>query len=112
MTVETLDDDGGIRVLRATGEIDVTVVPPLLPGTAALVAGARGVVLDLTQVSFFDSSGVRLVDRLSRESGRAGVAFRVAAPVGSPARRVLELVGLAALLVDDDVDTAVSTVRR
>ena len=111
MTVETLPDDDGVRVLRATGDIDVTIVPGVLPGVAAMVAGAAGVVLDLTEADFFDSSGVRLVDRLSRECGRAGAAFRVAAPPGTPGRRVLELVGLAALVADDDLASAVARVR-
>ena len=111
MTVEALADDDGVRVLRASGDIDVTVVPGLLPGVAGLVAGWSGVVLDLTEVAFFDSSGVRLVDRLSRECGRAGTAFCVAAPPASPGRRVLELVGMAALLAEDDIETAVARVR-
>lgn len=111
MTVEPLPDDHGVRVLRATGELDVTIVPPMLAGVPSMVSGARAVVLDLTEVTFFDSSGVRLVDRLSRESGKDGAAFRVAAPPGGPARRVLELVGMAELLADDDVATAMARVR-
>lgn len=112
MTVETLVDDAdGVRVLHASGELDVTVVPALLAGVPALLSGARGLVLDLTDVTFFDSSGVRLVDRLARESSRAGVGFLVAAPPGNPARRVLQVVGLAAALVEDDRDAAVVRVR-
>ena len=111
MTVEPLPDDGtGVRVVHASGEVDVTVVPAVLAGVPALVAGARGVVLDLSDVTFFDSSGVRLVDRLGREAAGAGVRFRVAAPPGGAARRVLELVGLATL-ADDDRATAVARVR-
>lgn len=111
MTVERLPDDDGTLVLHATGEVDVTLVPPMLAGVASMVSGARGVVLDLTDVTFFDSSGVRLVDRLARETGKIGAPFRVAAPPGGMARRVLELVGMAALLADDDVATAVARVR-
>lgn len=111
MTLRQLPDEGGVRVLRGEGELDVATVPPLLDGSAELVAGARGVVLDLTAVTFCDSSGVRLVDRLSREASRAGAPYRVVAPAGSPSRRVLELVGLAALLADEDLPTALASVR-
>lgn len=111
MTLVPLPDDDGIRLLHASGDIDVQFVPPLLASVASAVSGARGVVLDLTDVTFFDSSGVRLVDRLSRESGKIGAAFRVAAPPGGAARRVLELVGMAELLADDDLATAVARVR-
>jgi anti-sigma B factor antagonist len=112
MTLETVRDHDGIRVLRGAGDLDVAVVPALLPEVAALVAGAAGVVLDLTDVTFFDSSGVRLVDRLSRTCAKDGVPFRVVAPVGRPARRVLEIVGMAGPLVADDLLAAVAQVRE
>lgn len=111
MTVQPVHDHDGLRVLRAEGELDVTTVPPVLAVAASLVEGARGVVLDLSAVTFFDSSGVRLVDRLSREASRVGAAYRVVAPTASTARRVLDLVGLAALLADEDLETALDTVR-
>lgn len=113
MTVTALpDDDDGVRVLRGEGDLDVVDAPPLLPQAASLVAGARGVVLDLSAVTFFDSSAVRLVDRLAREASRAGAVYRVVAPPGGAARRVLELVGMAAGLADDDLATALAAARR
>lgn len=111
MTLQQMPEDGGVRILTAEGELDIATAPPMLSAMASLVEGARGVVLDLSAVTFFDSSGVRLVDRLSREASRVGAPYRVVAPPGSPARRVLELVGLAALLADDDLPTAVAAVR-
>ncbi|MCU1692020.1 MAG: anti-sigma factor antagonist [Frankiales bacterium] len=111
MTVETLPDVGGVRVLRADGELDITTVPPVLAAAASLVAGAQGLVLDLSAVTFFDSSGVRLVDRLSREASRAGARYKVVAPSGSTPRRVLELVGFAALLAEEDLQAALASVQ-
>ncbi len=67
-------------------------------------------VLDLRAVGFFDSSGVRLVDRLARECARRGLQLRVVAPADAPARRVLELVGLAGALACDTEDEAVAAV--
>jgi anti-sigma B factor antagonist len=112
VTIEPLDghvgaDDAGVRVLRATGELDIASVPAMLPLVSGLVDGARRVVLDLTSVTFFDSSGVRLVDRLLRECRRTGAPVRVVAPPGNRARRVLEVVGMAGTLVCDDVPSAV-----
>jgi anti-anti-sigma factor len=101
----------GVRVLRGSGELDAVTAPPLLATVGALVDGAVGVVLDLRNVSFFDSSGVRLVDRLARECGRRGSLLRVVAPRGVPARRVLEIVGLAEALVADTEAEAVAAVR-
>ncbi|HVM29101.1 MAG TPA: STAS domain-containing protein [Mycobacteriales bacterium] len=106
MTLQRVDRDDGARILRASGELDVVVVPALLPSVTGLVDGVSAVVLDLTDVTFFDSSGVRLVDRLMRECARAGPGFRVVAPRGHPARRVLEIVGLAGSLVAEDLAAA------
>jgi len=105
------DRADGVRLLCASGELDVVVAPALLPDVPTLVEAARGVVLDLSQVTFFDSSGVRLVDRLARECGRAQTQFRVVAPPGSVSRRVLELVGLAADLARDDLSDAIRSVQ-
>jgi anti-sigma B factor antagonist len=106
-----VDHDDGVRILRAAGELDIAVVPAMLPGVPALVAGASGVVLDLTAVHFFDSSGVRLVDHLLRECARDGATLKVVAPPGHRARRVLEIVGMAGGLLADDLETAIEAVR-
>ena len=75
------------------------------------MAGAEAVVLDLTQVAFLDSSGVRLVNRFARACGGDGTPFRVVAPPGGITRRVLEIVGFGPPLVLDDLAAAVATVR-
>ena len=105
-------DDNGVTVLRARGELDVAVVPALLPQLPALVSAADAVVLDLTAVTFFDSSGVRLVDRLARECARVQAPFRVVAPPGSASRQVLDVVGLTDALASDDLAGALRFVRR
>jgi anti-anti-sigma factor len=112
VTVQPLPDrDDGVRLLCAQGELDIAVAPTLLPAVPALVESARGVVLDLSDVTFFDSSGIRLVDRLARECSRTSAPFRVVAPPGSVSRRVLELVGMAAELASDDLPTAIRSVQ-
>jgi anti-anti-sigma factor len=110
VTVHRSERDG-VRVLRIEAELDVAVVPGLLARAEDLLAGARDVVLDLGGVPFFDSSGVRLVDRLARLTAAGGGRLVVASGPGTPARRVLEIVGLAGALVHDDVDAAVTAVR-
>ena len=100
MTLEARDD-GALRVLVATGELDAAVVPELLDTLPSLVAGAAGVALDLTSVTFFDSSGVRLVDRLTRTCARASTGFVVVAPRAGLPWRVLDLVGFGGQAVED-----------
>ena len=112
MTVESTGDaHDGVRVLRATGELDLLGVAPALEQVPELVRGARGVVLDLSDVSFFDSSCVRLADALSRACSAAGAAFRLVAPPGSRCRRVLDIVGMSEQLAEDDLESALAAVK-
>ena len=111
MTVLTRRSDSGVTVLCAAGELDVAAAQELLPTLPDLVAGASGVVLDLTDVTFFDSSGCRLVDRLAHECGRVCAPFRVVAPPGSSSRQVLRIVGMVDGLTCDSVPEATAVVR-
>ena len=93
------------HLLSISGELDVVSAPSVLERVPELVAEAAGVVVDLREVSFLDSSGVRFLHRLAHTCERAGTGLRVVAPPQSRARRVLDIVGMT-LLVDDDVETA------
>ena len=69
LTVEGIGDDGqGVRAIRARGEVDLSSSEEL---AHALEADRDGlpVLLDLSQVSFMDSSGLRVVLVASRELG-------------------------------------------
>jgi anti-anti-sigma factor len=93
------------HVLSISGELDVVSLPDVLDLVPTLVAEAAGVVVDLRDVSFLDSSGVRFLHRLAHSCAAAGTGMRVVAPPECRARRVLDIVGMT-LLVDDDLDTA------
>jgi anti-anti-sigma factor len=110
VTVQVSDADG-VRVLVVEGELDVAVVPGLLGRVDELLGGRPSAVLDLSEVPFFDSSGVRLVDRLHRTCAAAGGRLVVAAPRGTGPRRVLEIVGMGGDLVADDVASALAAAR-
>jgi anti-anti-sigma factor len=98
------------HVLSVAGELDVVSVPQLLELVPSIVADAHGVVVDLREVSFLDSSGVRFLHRLAHTCAAAGTGVRVVAPPSSRARRVLDIVGMT-LLVDDDPAAARAALR-
>jgi anti-anti-sigma factor len=98
------------HVLAFSGDLDAVTVPEVLERVTGLVRGASGVVVDLREVSFLDSSGVRLLHRLAQACEQAGAGLRVVAPPASRSRRVLELVGMT-LRVDDDLGTARAALR-
>lgn len=98
------------HVLSITGDLDVVSVPQVLERVPELVADAGALVVDLQEVTFLDSSGVRFLHRLAHTCASAGTGVRVVAPPGSRARRVLDIVGMT-LLVDDGVDAARASLR-
>jgi anti-anti-sigma factor len=108
VSVEPRTRRHGVRVIRVTGEVDVVSARSMEDA----LAPDGPLVLDLADVTFFDSSGLRLVDRLARSHAQQGSGFRVVAPPGSRTRRVLDIVGLGTGLVADDVDAAVDQLRR
>jgi anti-sigma B factor antagonist len=89
---------GEHTVLRARGEIDVASVPVFQARLQQLVAGrSPRVVVDMTDVQFIDSAGLRvLVDGLTTARRRDG-DLRVACPRAS-LRRTFEITGLDQLL--------------
>jgi anti-anti-sigma factor len=106
-------DDGrcrGRQVVVLTGELDIATLAEATARVEAAEAVQPAVlVIDLSELSFVDSSGVRLVllaDRRARDAGR-----RLAVRLGrGPALRVFHALGIAEKLdttgdhEDDDGD--------
>jgi anti-sigma B factor antagonist len=110
-TVEMVTDGSDpVRVLRAEGELDLALVPPLLARVPELVEGAAGLVLDLRPVTFLDSSGLRLLERFARECGERGTPFAAVAPERGGPRRILEIVGFGPPMVVEQLSTAIAAV--
>jgi len=87
--------NGTVMVAALNGEIDLANADELAAEiTASVPNAALGVVVDLSAVTYLDSSGVRLIFELSDRLRRRQQALRVVAPAGAPLRRVLELVDL------------------
>ena len=93
LTVEVQVDDG-VPVLVVRGELDVYSAPALDAAVdQALQDGARSLVLDLGQVGFIDSSGLRSIIRARKEAGDGPEAVRIRNP--QPATvRLLDITGL------------------
>lgn len=84
-------------VIRLEGELDI-LAAPLTVQTISRVAGAA-VVVDLSGVSFIDSSGVAALDLARRqiEAGGGTVAFRGATQI---VRRVFAVLGMETWLAE------------
>jgi anti-sigma B factor antagonist len=80
---------GDAIVVAPAGEIDLATVDALQAGVDAALAEAAHLVLDLREVTFIDSAGLRLVLETSRKAARLSV---VRGP--REVQRVFGLVGL------------------
>jgi anti-sigma B factor antagonist len=82
-------------VVLAQGELDVATVPRLEQEVRELrAAGSASIVLDLRELTFMDSTGVRLLLQFDAEARSDGFSFAILDCEG-PVRRVLTLTGVA-----------------
>ena len=100
----------GCAVMFVRGEIDIATVEQLERTASRLLENADGrLVLDLSETTFMDLSGVRATERLSRLANDAGSSFVVIA-VTAGVRRILALAAHPWLAVTGDLDTALEAV--
>lgn len=93
-----LRDEGAESVVVLSGEIDLNAAPVLVEvGTRAGQAQAGAVAVDMTDLTFIDSSGINAVVRIRNAALDVGRAFRVR-NVPAPIADMFKLVGLEFLL--------------
>jgi anti-sigma B factor antagonist len=81
----------GCAVVRLSGEIDISNAEPLQERIRILVEGSPLAVVDLADIEYIDSQGLRLVAQLSSRLGANGTRLELVAPPGTVARDVLDL---------------------
>lgn len=86
--------EGEAEILKVTGELDIATSRRLEERLRALVAQHGQVVLDLSELSFIDSSGLAVLINAARASANDGGGLGVRA-VSDAVWRVLELSGVA-----------------
>lgn len=91
-----VQEESGIRTIRAHGEIDASNVAELRRATTKLSNEALGVVLDLDQAAYIDSATVQILYELRKRLARRGQILQVVSRRGSNVHRVLELSGFMA----------------
>ena len=86
-----VEGDESAPIATVIGEIDLSNAEELEERLGRLADSAAGLVVDLSEVSYLDSAGIRLIFRLSETlSSRSGRLCVVVGP-DSPLRRVLVL---------------------
>ncbi len=81
-----------VLVATVDGEIDSSNAAELrLALSERLPSASSALVLDLSAVSYLDSSGIHLLFDLGRRLAARRQSLRLVVPAGAPMRRVLEL---------------------
>ncbi len=94
------------HVAQLSGEIDIENAERLERDLLAELDGASGLIVDLTGVTYFDSSGLRMLDAVARACDAAGLSLRVVAPSSGRARYVLRIVAWPEHLLAESLDDA------
>jgi anti-anti-sigma factor len=93
----SFDRVGDTPVARISGEIDLANADAI--GAVifdSLSNQELGLVVDLSEVTYVDSAGIRMLFELSRSMEEHRQRLVIVVPAGSPARRSLEVGGLVA----------------
>ncbi|MEA2535725.1 MAG: hypothetical protein QOJ93_3536, partial [Actinomycetota bacterium] len=107
-------DEDLIAVVHLVEDIDVSNADRIGVTLASSVRNEQwGLVVNLSQVSYLDSSGIRLLFDLKRRLERRRQELWAVAPGGSPVYRVLELTQVGGIIpLAATVDDAVAAIRR
>jgi anti-anti-sigma factor len=81
-------------VVSARGELDIATADELRHRLLAALAGNPVVVADLSEVTFCDCSGLRVIEDARRAAARGGRTLLLRG-AGDRVRRLFELTGLA-----------------
>jgi anti-sigma B factor antagonist len=85
--------EGSTEIWAVAGEIDLATKPRLQPVLEAIPGAAAPLVVDLTGVTFMDSTGLAVLLRIDRAAREAGRRLAIVCPEG-PARLVLAVSGV------------------
>jgi anti-anti-sigma factor len=109
-----LESIAGLPVAHFSGEIDRSNVAELGDRVATAIGDqGGGLVVDLSELAFLDSTGIRMLFELAAELKRRQQALRVVVPDGSHLGELLDTVGLKqAATTDHTVGEAVAALTR
>jgi anti-anti-sigma factor len=90
---ESVDEDGAVR-LALIGELDIAVADVVEERLREHRVDGRRVRLDLSQLEFIDSSGVRAIVLGLKHARGAGVELEVDRRISPTVARMVEIMGI------------------
>lgn len=93
----------GAPVLAVAGELDLSTAVELAQRVQDVLAAApTSLTVDLSEVTFMDSSGLRLLIELHQRAGAEAWTLELVPPTHEPARAILRLTGADTALPFED----------
>ena len=89
-----ISGDDNFRVASLAGEIDISNADTVTNTLTRMPNTLHGLVVDLTELTYLDSAGVRMIYELGKRLSLRSQSLVVVSPSGRPPRRVLELTGV------------------
>jgi len=85
----------GVQVVRISGEVDLTNAIEVRDAISNVAsADATVIVVDLSETTYLDSSGIAILFRLAERISQRRQQLRIVVPANSPVRTALELTDL------------------
>jgi anti-sigma B factor antagonist len=97
LSIEIRDAGNGVRHLVLAGELDLAAAPALERSLVQAPADSDCLVVDMSALTFLDSTGVHFLVQLNTAAERDGWLLRLV-PGPPEVQRVLEIIGVADLL--------------
>jgi anti-anti-sigma factor len=109
-----IDQRGDTAIARLVGEVDASNAPGFTAELKAVIPNsAIGVVLDLSETSYIDSSGLHLIFDLADALRRRQQTLQLVVPADTFASDVLAAVNIdGAARVSDTMPAALEAVRQ
>jgi anti-anti-sigma factor len=106
--VSVTRQDGELAALEVSGEVDMANAERVRSALVDTVpAGCTTIVLDLANLLYLDSAGVRMLFEVSEHLAGEGIALAASAPPDSSVRKILAITRLDTLVpVRDSIDEA------
>jgi anti-anti-sigma factor len=101
---------GDSDVVRVKGEVDLSNASALLDAVTG--TASRGVALELGELSYLDSAGIRAIDQGYRTLRAEGRSLVVVVPDDSAAQWIFRVTGLAEHLVAQSLPEALAVLRE
>lgn len=101
---------GEVEVIEVHGEVDFASADEVREALCA--TGARTVVVELGEVDFIDSAGLRALDAANRELRATGRTLALVAPPASRAAFTFRVAGFSEDGVHASVEAVLQTVAR